>query len=467
MKMPAKHTQPLWKSVLDHTLDSHHLLTLLLFFVTLFSLAGCRVFKSSDTVTERTASRFFPGGKMAQPELGELQQSLLQFAESHALRIIESVDELQDVEGAPFTRVEALHFKTASVGSVITAATGENPNVNLLNLIAMSSLSRMALENHWVKTPHGALFEPWLARSRTLEQQVWSIADQVLTKQQQDELRHTIEQHYASLKNQNNLFLAHPQDLMMPKDLHQTNNEKSVFSLAAINPFSGLDPTVREITQIRLFAERALFTIQWMPWLLRWQSDLLVHETTSQPQVAQALEDVSTLSESINRASLAAESISKTAAALPDQLAAERVAIVTALNEQEGQITTMFEAGSELSVSLNTTIESLDALMKRFGVGEPRDPNKPPRDPNRKRFDILDYAKTADSFTEMAGQLNATLAELNATLDSPALDKLSKETTADMRGILNHFFLLAGGLVVLILACTLIYRKVAGRARPS
>lgn len=433
----------------------------LLLVLLLSPLTGCRVFKADESKPDNTLTRFFPGGKKVQPEPGELQQSLLQFAEGYCLGIIESIDEVQGGEGSPFTPEAALRYKISSVGTLLTTSTGENPNLNLLNLLALSSLSRMVLENHWVTTPNGALFEPWLTRSKALELKIWDIADKVLTKEQQEELRQSIEQHYASLTDLDSLFMMHPQDLMTPEKLKQNGDEHSVFSLATINPLSGLDPTVREITQMRLFAERALFTIQWMPWLLRWQSDLLILETTSKPEIAQTLADVTSLSESIDRASKAAESISKTAAVLPDQLSSEREAIIAAMNDQEGQLTTLFEAGGDMSTSLTSTIDSLDALMKRFGVGEPRDPNKPPRDPNRKRFDILDYAKTADSFTATAEQLNTTLAELNATLDSPALDKLSEKATADVRSVLNHLFLLAGGLVLLIFTCSLVYRKVA------
>lgn len=421
----------------------------------LFSVTGCGTFrKDSSTEDSKLPKIFNPGPSAPTVDPGELQQNLLQFAESYNLKLVESVDEITDVEGSPFNLKKTLHFKISNVGSVITLATGDNPNINLLNLLALSTLSRMAMENYWVKTPHGALYESWLTRSQTLENKIWSIGEKVLTTEQQKELRDTIEQYYASLKDLDNLLITHPQDLMIPKNLMNTGNARSVFSLATINPFSGLDPTVREIAKTRLFAERALFSIQWMPWLLRWQSELLVLEATNQPEIAQTLKDVTSLSDSIQRASLAAEQLSATAAMLPDQLAREREALVEALDSQEAQITTLLQAGSEMSVSVNTTIESLDALMKRFGVGEP----KPPRDPNRKRFDILDYAKTADSFTATAEQLNTTLTELNATLDSPALDNLSRQAKADARSILNHFFLLAGGLVLLILGSALMYR---------
>ena len=51
------------------------------------------------------------------------------------------------------------------------------------------------------------------------------------------------------------------------------------------DPLAGLDPAVRELTQTRLFAERALYVAQKMPLLLRWQTELLTINTLNQPAV--------------------------------------------------------------------------------------------------------------------------------------------------------------------------------------
>lgn len=406
---------------------------------------------------------FFPGGKSEQPEPGDLQQNLMRFADAYSARTIEVVDALTDVPGSPFTRERALRFKLSSAGGVITLASAENPYANLLDMVSLATLTTMVLENHWVTATNGALFEPWLKYSRNLETNIWSIADQVLAQDQQDELRRSIQEHYNSISDLRGLFLVHPQDLLVPRSLaKKKRDEKSVFNLVALDPLSGLDPAVREITETRLFAARALYTIQRQPWLLRWQTELLVIETSNQPKVAQALEDATHLSESVDRVSKAAETISQTTAELPVQIAAEREAIVAALDAQEGQITTMLQSGTEFSDSLGITITNFDALMKRFGVGE-AGTNAVPPDSNAKPFEILDYAKAADQIAAMARELNETLNEINTTFDSPALDRLSSQATADARGILNHAFLLAAGLIVLMLVCGLVYRTVVGR----
>ena len=158
----------------------------------------------------------------------------------------------------------------------------------------------------------------------------------------------------------------------------------------------------------------------------------------------------------------AAQTISRTAAGLPDQIAAERKAILDALEQQEGQLNTLFKSGTAFSDSLGITVTNFDALMQRFGVGVPVT-NAPPPATNARPFDILDYATTADRVTAMAAELNVTIKELNTTLDSPALNRVSNQATTDVRGILNHAFLLGAGLIVLLFVCALVYRTVTGR----
>jgi hypothetical protein len=123
--------------------------------------------------------------------------------------------------------------------------------------------------------------------------------------------------------------------------------------------------------------------------------------------------------------------------------------------------------GGKTSTSLNTTIITFDALMKRFGVGEP---SSTPSDTDSPPFNILDYARTAERVTSMAQQLDALIKNVDGMLDSPALDQrmadisaLAARTRADAKAVLNHAFLLAGGLVVLAFACASVYRR-AGRA---
>ena len=90
----------------------------------------------------------------------------------------------------------------------------------------------------------------------------------------------------------------------------------SVFRLEGLDPTSGLDPAVREVTRTRLFSERAMFTLQRMPSLLRWQTELLAYRLADMTEVRQVLATTARLSESAERMSHAAQNLSQTAAEL-------------------------------------------------------------------------------------------------------------------------------------------------------
>jgi hypothetical protein len=305
-----------------------------------------------------------------------------------------------------------------------------------------------------------------------LETNAWELAAEVFTAEQQQELRQAIQQWWEANPNTHADFFVRPQELTsLIRQTHaQPGRSESIFSLAWLDPMAGLDPAVREVASTRLFAERAMFMIQRMPFLVRWQAELLTGEMLAQEEIVSALK-------SADRLSRAAESASQTAAELPDRITAERQAVLEALEAQEGKLRELsaelgrtLAAGEKMSTSLNTTLVTFDALMKRFGVGEPF---ASPPDTNAPPFRILEYAQTAGQVAMMAQELDVLLKDLGSTLDSPALDKRMADLdalTARVRGgaksVLNHAFLLAAGLVLFAFGCALGYRRLSNRSGP-
>ena len=305
--------------------------------------------------------------------------------------------------------------------------------------------------------------------SRSLESNIWQQASAVFTPVQQQELRAAIQGWWETNPNEQSGFFTRPQEFsaLVRQTRPATARSDSVFNLVGLDPMAGLDPAVREVTSTRLFAERAMFMAQRMPFLLRWQTELMTDELLQQEQVANALN-------SADRLSRAAESASQTAAQLPDRIATERQAVLDALQAQEGKLRELsaelartLAAGEKMSDSLNTTLVTFDALMKRFGVGEP---STSPPDTNSPPFNILDYAHTAGQVAAMAQQLDVVIKDLGSTLDSPALDRrltqveaLSERARSDAQSVLNHAFLLAAGLVALVFAGVWVVRRTAAR----
>jgi hypothetical protein len=310
--------------------------------------------------------------------------------------------------------------------------------------------------------PSGAL-DVSLNVSRALETNAWALAGRFLTADQQNELSNAIALwHQANGTMDATLFVRPQEMLSLVHEAGEKQNGRSwnIFRLAALDPMAGLDPAVREVTRTRLFAERALYAMGRMPFFMRWQVELLSYQILQQTQVADALQ-------SADRLSRAAESASKTAALLPGQIADERKAILDAFAQQEGKMRGLSESvnqtlatGDKMSTSLNTTLMTFDALMKRFGVGEP---STNPPDTNSPPFNILDYAHTADRITLMASQVDMLVRDTANTVDSAALSKrvadLREQTRSDAKSILNYAFLLTAGLILLIFVCAVLYRR--------
>ena len=437
--------------------------------VLVLALTGCKFVAETARLPGKAVTAVVPGGKSQSPDPAVLQVELQRFADEHSSRTVAALDDYARSVATPEARSQALRWKVATASAAMGIASGPNPQANLLDFLALTTVTRTALEEVWIKTTNGPAFQPWLDVSLTLETNAWKLAEGVITPEQRQEMRTAIRNWWESNPVARTGFFVRPQEFtsLIRQTGEKASRPGSVFSLVGLDPTTGLDPAVREVTRTRLFAERAMFLAQRVPFLVRWQIELTTDELLGQAQVTAALD-------STERLSRAAESASQTAALLPDRLSAERKAIMDELEVQEGKLRELsaevgrtLAAGEKMSASLNTTLVTFDALMKRFGVGEP---SHSPPDTNAPPFNILDYAKTAEQIAAMAQQLDALLKDANGTLDSPALDKriaelnaVTARARADAKSVLNHAFLLGAGLILLAFACALTYRRIVAR----
>jgi hypothetical protein len=440
------------------------------------ALTGCRLVNNVARMPGEVVTAVAPGGNKQTVDPAALQVDLQRYADEYAGRTTAALDEYARRIGTAEARSQALRWKVSVGTATVTIATGPNAQANLLDFVALATVTRTALEEVWIKTTNGPAFEPWLGVSRSLETDAWNLTRGILNAEQQQELRDAIRHWWDMNPDGHMSFFARPEEFgsLIRKTGQESVRPGSVFAIVGLDPTAGLDPAVREVTRTRLFAERAMFMAQRMPFLVRWQVELLTDQLLRQDQIKRMLTNTTSLTESADRISRAAESASETAAELPDRVTAERKALLEALEVQEGklgelsaEVTRTLDAGARMSTSLNTTLATFDALMKRFGVGERIEA---PPDTNARPFNILDYAHTAEQVATMAQQFDVLIKDAGSTLDSPALDQrirdlntLSERARADAKSVLNHAFLLAAGLILLALASAMVYRR-TGRA---
>jgi hypothetical protein len=434
-------------------------------------VAGCSLARAPQQVV----SAVVPVGRSKPPDPVDLQVQVQRFADDYAVQTTSAVDQYVRQVGTDAARVQGLRWKLAAASAAISIASGPQPKANLLDLVSLAVLNRQAIEGFHRNDPNGPAFEHWLETSRALETSAWELAAARLPPEQVTELRTALEEWQARNPTTSSLFAARPLEFasLLKTARSRTKDVNSVFSLVGLDPTAGLDPAVREVTLSRLFAERALYTLQRFPLLLRWQTELLGEDLTRQAGVQTVLTNTARLTESMDRISLAAQSVSETAAQLPDQVAAERTALLAAFQEQESKLNDLavavdrsFVSAGKMSDSLGITITHFDALMKRFGVGEPNAATPPPSD--APPFNILDYGRTAEQMGAMARDLNTLIASVNASV--PQLDRLSGQASADLERVVNRGFRLGLVLIGVLLAgavlAGLVYRFLAERLTP-
>lgn len=406
---------------------------------------------------QQVVTAVIPGSRAKGLEPLDLQLQVQRFADEFTALTGAGIDEYARRVGTEAARIEGLKWKLSAGSAAVSIASGAHPKANLLDLVALATLTRMTVEDRLAKSTNALAGQPWLETARFLETNVWTLAGTALEPPQLKELREAISGWFVRNPEARTAFFARPQELaaMVKASKQKGADLTSVFSLVSLDPTAGLDPAVREVTLTRLFAERAMFTAQRMPFLLRAQIELLTAQVAQQPEVQRALTDTARLSDSMDRISRATESVSQTAAQLPDRISAERKEILAALDQQEGKLRALaaevdrtLVAGEKMSASLNTTITTFDALMKRFGVGEPK--TNAASGTNSRPFNILDYGQVASEVGAMSIHLNTLLTSANHSL--PQLTQVSQQAGADAERVVNRAFRLGLVLILVLLA---------------
>jgi len=434
--------------------------------------SGCRLFKTAAEAPGQTVRAITPGKKNQHTlDPVEVQQRVLRFADQFSTRITVATAQLRHGTNA-IDPAEVLRWKIALGTETCSIASGPNAVADLLDLTVFVTVTRASVEEHWLPEVFGESARPLLESCRNAETEIWRLAGGVLNPEQQAELRQGIGLWRAQNPLPENLLAARALGLTArvaeARKTDKPASSASVFNLLMLDPLSGLDPATREIAETRLFAERALYVAQWMPMLLRWQTELLTLNAVALPEVQQLVTNSTQIAASVDRFARVVE-------LLPNQVSAERQEILKALESQEKGLSALtaearqtLTAGTQMSTSLNTTLTTFDGLMQRFGVGETNAASSPST--NSQPFRILDYAQTATQMEAMARQVTELLRTLDQTLGSTNLEKLTAQMNpvvqraqTGSKEIVDYAFWKGILLVAIALMAALLYRLVGSR----
>lgn len=407
--------------------------------------SSCKLLSSAVNAPGQVASGILGGDSKKSSERVPphvLQAGVMRFADTFAARITQATQDFALKAGTPEARIQAMNWSIGQNTSAFTIASGPNANIALLDMVVLVTLGRMVHEEYWTPKVWGEADAPMVEAFTTLEQDVWVVASQMLTKVQQDELRAAI----TSWRELNpdmgiTAFVRMPafRDIAKARASTGTDTGNALGDLLSMDPLSGLEPAVREIEQTRLFGERTVFYLQRAPILLSNQVELLGLKLMLMPEIHSGLEDS-------RRISLAAESFAETAARLPELVRLERERILADLEKSQepaGKILSdaraTLEAGTQMSTALQGAIAALDGFIAGLRKKEPAPGGSPPpaKVPG-KPFDVTDYGGAATEVAEAARELNGLVATVDQSL--PQVQRALDEAVLKSDRVVDHAF---------------------------
>lgn len=421
-------------------------------------------------------------------EARRVQTEVMDFADDMTVRLAEAMDQIEVLPLPMDARVAAHRLKYTIAHGATLIASAQNPRIALVDMLVMVTLQRALIERDMT----AGFFGTETTRLRQVfeqsERQIRTLAERSLMPEQLAEIDRLIAtwmeenpgRRYAAYVRFSE-FAAARQVTTVGAESGRPSN---VLGFLFIDPLAGLDPTTREIEQARLFAERAMFSLQRMPVLLSWQAELLLIDTAGEPEVRDLLAAVASATASAERATtemaalraelpslvaaerqaaleqasgiLAAERRAAIEQALTglraereatlEQLASEQARLSATLAELRGAV----EASTTLSESVRETAAAFSGLASQLGLNEPKDPDAEP-------FRIQDYTEAIRETTRAAEELGALTRSLTGATEPAVLEQrlalveqrlVAAEDAADR--LLGRSFRLAMTLVIVL-----------------
>ncbi|MFO7622103.1 MAG: hypothetical protein R6W81_12685, partial [Bacteroidales bacterium] len=237
--------------------------------------------------------------------------------------------------------------------------------------------------------------------------------------------------------------------------------------IAARGLLAEIGEAAQSVDEARLLGERMFYRLKRESTLLRWQAVAMKDDLVATSELNTALADVHSVTDQIER--------------LPANIAAERQAILTGLNDrlQRADATianvraALYEANTFIASlkpageSLNEMLTTADTLLARYAASD-RSKTGDEWHP----FDIREYEQTAKEVTLAAERMNELLTTTEHLLGSPDLRHGMQEvndsvderimTVADQsQVVMNAFFWRVCALLGVLFAMLILYRVIS------
>ncbi len=382
----------------------------------------------------------------------ELEDHVRRFADRYFTRMSLAANVLRDRTESDEHRRLMHDWKTVSHAAIVEVAIGPNAVTNLLDMMVLTRLSRLVVESYWIPEVLGEeLGAEFFQTFIDLEEDIWTVADDVLTAQHQNELKYLVDQWHAENPDQ-----------YYPWYVRLSNfSGQRAASLAAVQQSGGLLKEVaraREAAEeIQAFGERVLFYLQRAPALTSNQFESTVGSVLGGPEISRLIDDTDRFVATLER-------LVELIAALPEN----RLAVVDQFMDRVGEernellqdLSTAEPGLRAVLADLQPVLESLERTMVAAKTPGPN-PDARPFDINEYRALVAESAVTAAELRLLIESVADLLA--GASDASPLVSALVEAE----RTVVDRLFFQMLALIVIFFLALLAYRFVAGRFFPS
>lgn len=442
-----------------------------LFSLLLATLLAAAV--ASPAMAQRAGEPEEEQATISQAELHALTNG---FADRYMTYIVSAAEKIEKNNPNAQQRRLAHRIKLVQVSAIYDIVTNPDPFTQLLDLTLVVSLqARKWIDDDLAESWFGPRGKFLVAALRQAREDIWKIASRVMRTSQLEQLDTLILQWHRK----------HPDIELVSYvrfDNFAASRGKSI--VAEVAQGGGFLAPVGEATkavdEVRLLGERAFYLGKRMPFLLSWQVREAVGDALTSPDLAQISAIAPKITASVERATRLAERLPadiRREREAVDALFAKHMPLVDKTLLMTRDIVQESTTLAGEAINLSGSVESLLARLDQAGqtlqqtVGAIDDafikPNRDkPADPNAKPFDIVEYARTAETVTDALQRATTLLSELRTTLSSPALvttlqgsiDASMDKAAAQSARLVDTIFWRIVALLVLAFVLALLYR---------
>lgn len=377
----------------------------------------------------------------------ELEDQLRRFTDRMYTRVFLAANSIRTQSKSLEIYGLMLEWKRVSLATAVEIAIGPNAVTNLLDMVVMTTLSRMVVEEYWVPERIGAdMGQSMIDAYRILEDDIWNIANAVLTANQQEDLRILINEW-----RQENPDQIYPWYVRL--------DEFSGQRAARLNGLKESGGLLKEVAKAREaaeefqdFGERMMFYLQRAPVITSAEFEISVLELLRSPDMSLVFEDADRFVNAVEELVDVIDRLPQNRLAAIDQLmervTEERRALIRDLSETGPDVT-------ETLTQLRQSIESFERIVESL-TGE--------ADPDAEPFDIGEYQAVVAEAGNTAIELQRLAQALADTLDnSTALVTVIDKLAVEQKSLVDRMFWMAVGLIIVFFTVLLIYRVAARR----